>query len=116
MEYEDVPPARRYELKRALTEGDDDAVQEALVGLALHDEDGTWVQDQCLALKDHPSWQVRATAMTCLGHIARIHRSIDIDRVLPVLRSAMNDPRIAGYAEQAIEDIEIYVGFSTGGP
>ncbi len=54
--------------------------------------------------------------MTCLGHIARIHKSIDIDRALPVLRSAMNDPRIAGYAEQAIEDIEIYVGFSTGGP
>ncbi len=111
-----MPPARRDELERALAEGDDDAVQETIVALTLHDADGTWVQDHCLALKDHPSWQARATAMTCLGHIARIHRSIDIDRVLPPLRSAMSDPRTAGYAEQAIEDIEIYVGFSADDP
>lgn len=115
MEYREVPPARRDELQRALTGGDDDAVQEALVSLALHDPDGTWVQDQCLALMDHPSWQVRATALTCLGHVARLHGSIDVGRVLPVLRSALHDPRTAGYAEQAMDDIETFAGTSDTG-
>ncbi|TDD37983.1 hypothetical protein E1287_06675 [Actinomadura sp. KC06] len=114
MKYESVPPVRRDELRRALAEKDNEAIHTALVGLALHDEDGTWVQDQCLALKDHPSWDVRAIALLCLGHVARIHGAIDRDRVLPVLRSALHDPRTAGYAEQAIGDIEDFVTGADG--
>ncbi|TMR07242.1 hypothetical protein ETD83_01190 [Actinomadura soli] len=109
MRYESVPPVSRDDLRLALAEKDNEAIHRALVGLALHDADGAWVQDQCLALKDHPSWDVRAIALLCLGHVARIHGTIDLDRVLPVLRSALNDPRTAGYAEQAIDDIEVFV-------
>ncbi|WP_165975970.1 hypothetical protein [Actinomadura rubrisoli] len=109
MRYEEIPDLTREDLENALLRQDDEAAQNALLSLALHGHDWKWVQDQCLGLLNNPSQPLRSTAVICLGHIARIHKKLDLDRVLPALRHALNDPQTAGYAEQAIDDIELFI-------
>jgi hypothetical protein len=76
---------------------------------ALHDPDAAWVTDRALRLVNSPDFGVRAAAVTALGHLARIHRAIDEERVVPVLRRLSNEPEIAGRVEDALDDIAVFV-------
>ncbi|MBF7092964.1 hypothetical protein IUY40_15635 [Flavobacterium sp. ALJ2] len=48
-------------------------------------------------------------AVTCLGHIARIHRVIDKEKVLKAFESRKDDEAINGRIEDAIDDINVFV-------
>jgi HEAT repeat len=90
--------------------GSDDEICETLVDIALSEpDDGAWVQDKCLEMSRHPSWPVRAIAATCLGHLARIHGTLDLTKALPRLRDLQSDPRTAGHAENALADIARFI-------
>lgn len=80
-----------------------------LVRLAFHDSDWRWVQSRCLEYSGHPDADVRGAAVTCLGHIARIHRQLDLDEVLPVLERLHRDPDLFGHAEDSLNDIEHFM-------
>ncbi|HWT93297.1 MAG TPA: hypothetical protein VN238_09895 [Solirubrobacteraceae bacterium] len=109
--YHDAEPADREVFERALTSGDEETAAHALVGLAFHDPDWRWVQDHCLALIADPASPLRRLAATCLSHLARIHRTHDADRVMPVLRAMAEEPGFdGGTAQDALEDIEIFIG------
>jgi hypothetical protein len=84
-------------------------IRESLVFLALNESDWSFVQEWCLRFLEHEDWTVRAVSATCLGHIARIHRTLDVARVLLKLRPLLEDSVTAGYAQTAIEDIEQFV-------
>jgi hypothetical protein len=45
-----------------------------------------------------------------LGHLARIHGQLDLERVEPRLRELRADPEVAGSAEDALDDIERFMG------
>ncbi|AVT41816.1 hypothetical protein C6W10_25605 [Plantactinospora sp. BB1] len=81
-----------------------------MVGCALYG-DGDWRQSQqlYLALLDHDDHQVQALAATCLGHLARVHRRLDEDRVVVALRQARRRPHVRGTATDALEDIELFL-------
>ncbi|MET0233015.1 MAG: hypothetical protein ABW224_00080 [Kibdelosporangium sp.] len=110
MRYVASGQADRAALAAALAANDVVGITDGLLGLTNHDPDWRWVQEQCLALLAHPDKDVRGLAATCLGHLARIHRTIDLDKVVPALRQRSADPAIAGQIEDALEDIEMYVG------
>jgi hypothetical protein len=80
----------------------------AMVAVALHEQDWKWVQDKCLMffMSDNPD--ISGLAATCLGHVARIHKQLERDKVIPLLRSRLNDPAIAGQIGDALEDIEMF--------
>ena len=44
------------------------------------------MQELYLELLDHRDRPVRLLAATCLGHVARVHRRLDEDRVVPALQ------------------------------
>jgi hypothetical protein len=92
-----------------MSSADPNDVGEAILRLALHDSDGDWVTNHALSLLRHSDSNVRVMAATALGHIARIHGRIDVDRVLPALRLLANDPATAGRAEDALDDIDMFV-------
>ncbi|AVT32614.1 hypothetical protein C6361_27680 [Plantactinospora sp. BC1] len=81
-----------------------------MVGCALYG-DGDWRQSQqlYLALLDHDDHQVQALAATCLGHLARVHRRLDEDRVVVALRQARRRPHVRGTVTDALEDIELFL-------
>lgn len=109
MKYEEPTPTTKSEAKRILASSDLDRVREVLVYVALNEPDWRWVQEWCLRLLAHDDWSVRALAATCVGHVARIHRQLDLDRCLPALRALLDVPETCGYAESALEDVEMFI-------
>jgi len=92
MKYVEPSPASRDALAVALAGGDGRTIAETLVGLTNSDEDWRWVQDTCLELLHPRRIGVRAIAITCLGHLARIHGELDTDKVRPILTELLSDP------------------------
>ncbi|MFC6011790.1 hypothetical protein [Nocardia lasii] len=108
MRYEEPEPIDRAAAIVMLESGDAEQAESAIIQLALSDPDGNWVILQALRLLKSRIGSVRATAATAIGHVARIHGSVDKDTVLPALHALMTDPETAGRAEDALDDIEIF--------
>lgn len=89
--------------------GDSKEICANLVSLALNDTHWKWVQQKCIDYSDDPDPEVRGVAVTCLGHIARLHRELDVDVVVPVIQRLMHDPEVAGRAKDAWDDLSLYL-------
>jgi hypothetical protein len=111
--YREPHPITRKEAEAAFASADSEEITLALVSVAFHDPDWRWVQDQCLHFAQHDVANVRQVAATCLGHVARIHRQLDLEKVLPVLQELSHDPEIQ--VEDALDDIQMFVGCDSGG-
>jgi len=105
--YREPQPVSRVEADRIFAAGDSKAIASTLVDIAFHERDWRWVQDKCLYFARHPEPNVRQVAVTCLGHIARIHRTLDLAVVLPVLDELSSDEAVT--IEDAIDDIRMFM-------
>lgn len=97
------------EAESVFRSGDSKEICATLVSLALNDTQWKWVQQKCIDYSDDPDPEVRGGAVTCLGHIARLHRELDVDVVVPVIQRLMHDPEVAGRAEDAWDDLSLYL-------
>jgi len=109
MGYYEIFPIDRRELEKLLESGNENAIVEALLSAAYYDPDWRWVQGQCLRFLDHADRNVRWNAATCLGHVARIHRNLDLELVLPRLLVLKGDASIAPSVEEALADIRFFL-------
>ena len=108
--YREPRPITHEEAEVALQSGDPSIVNPAFFDLAFNDDDWRWVQEQCIRLSVHPVWNIRAAAATALGHLARIHRQLDVDRVLPILqRLKQESSEAASSAHHALSDVLQFV-------
>jgi hypothetical protein len=82
---------------------------EAILSLALYDPDWRSTQDRCLELVHDPDRDIVATAILGLAHLARLHRQLDVARVLRELEPLSRDPALAGRVADALDDIHIFV-------
>jgi hypothetical protein len=96
----------KSDLELLLRSDEISTVTDALLYITFSSEDIEWVQDQCLALLDHENDEVSGLAATCLGHVARLHRTINKSKVLPVLQNKLKDPRLSGRVQDALADIQ----------
>ncbi|AKT42723.1 hypothetical protein [Chondromyces crocatus] len=110
MKYVNPEPVERERAEELLQHGSVEQIEETLVAITLSGEDWRWVQEKCFQCSRHPEWAVRAMSAVCFGHLARIHRTLDLARVLPRLEELSKDPRTADYVENALSDIEIFMG------
>ena len=99
----------RLELKALIESGNESAIIEALLSAAYYDPDWRWVQGVCLRFLHHTDVGARSNAATCLGHIARIHKNLDLDLVLPKLLALRGDPAIRPRVDDALEDIRFFM-------
>jgi hypothetical protein len=111
MEYREPSPVDRAGAETALASGDAARICETLVGLASHDPDWRWVQGQCLRFASAADPQVAPVALVCLGHLARLHRQLDAGAVMPVVEASLADPLLAGSAQDAMDDFQVYLGW-----
>jgi hypothetical protein len=105
--YHEPPAATAAQVRAALAEGD---VSTLLVGAALHDPDWEAVQELCLELLDGDDAELAATAVTCLGHLARLHGAIDRDRVVAAPTAKADHPVVGTRVPDALDDIEMFAG------
>lgn len=106
--YVDPKPMSREEAADAVDSGDVDRVGAALVALSMYESDWVYVQDVCLRFLGSEVSDLRGLAATCLGHVARVHGKLDVDKVVPALAAFLDDPKISGRVEDALDDISMF--------
>ncbi|MDB6056057.1 MAG: uncharacterized protein JWN25_3580 [Verrucomicrobiales bacterium] len=90
--------------------GDDfSKIKFTLVRVALYEPDYKWATAQCLNFCDHADGEIRGLAAACLGHIGRVHGTIEMEKVIPVLERLLQDTQTVGRAEDALGDIKQFV-------
>lgn len=110
MEYREIFPQERSELERLLNSGNEQAITDALLSAAYYDPDWKWVQETSLRYLDHPDKSVRWNAVTCFSHIARIHRQLDTEVVVPKLRTMLKtDLDLASNVQDTLDDIKWFL-------
>lgn len=109
MKYQPIDPIARTDAEKAFDGEDPEKMVLALLGLALHDPDWRYVQEKCLRFLKHEDRWVRGAAAISLGHIARLHKTLDDHLVVPALTKLVNDPDMGGIAEDALDDIRMYM-------
>ena len=106
--YRQIPRMTRAEIEQALDSNNNEAIAEAILSAALHDPDWRWTQGACLRLFSNPDANVRRAAIVGIGHLARIHRTLDWDLVLPKLATLKNDDAVRGTVEDTLDDIRVF--------
>jgi len=109
VKYKEIPVLDRTRIEELLTGGSAEAIQIALLSAALYDPDGKWSETLCVKYLDDPDLSVKAAAITGLGHVARIHGTLDLNVVLPKLELAEKEPTLAGRVSDVRDDITIFM-------
>lgn len=102
----------RAEAQRALASQVEDAIINALLAIAFHDPDRLWAEAQCLGFLEDPqaSPDIQRVAITCLGHLARIHGQLSLEKVKAFLEKALaRDPSLLGFVDDTLDDIRMFV-------
>lgn len=110
LKYSGIEPITRQEAEVAFASGSATEICRALIRVVYHDPDWRWLQEKCIQFSKHHDSKVAGLAVTCFGHIARIHRELDVDRVMRILNELRNNPEIAGRVSDALDDINLYLG------
>ena len=109
MKYQEVLPISRQEAEKAFESNDSSQISDALLRVTYYDSDWSWIQSKCLEFIKYQDKNIRGLAVTCLGHLARIHGTLDVDKVVPILESLSDDPEISGKIDDALDDIQMFV-------
>ncbi len=109
---QDLWPASPQDVEPALRSGHPGRVGRALLSLALNGDPRA--EAAALEHAGHPDVQVRRNAATSLGHVARIAGALDLDRAVPALLRLLADPDTFGEADDALNDVEHFLGVNRG--
>lgn len=105
-----IPQYSKEELEVILRSEDAAVATDALLYLCFNIEDPEWIQMKCVqAIQDHRDDDIRGLALTCIGHVARMHKVIDEALVIPVLLKNLKHKTLAGRAQDALDDIESFI-------
>ena len=115
MEYDKIKRIDRHTAQQILEHGNTEEKIAALLGLVLNDPDPVWLQELCIDIivTTADLWLQR-NAITCLGHIARIHGQIDEKVVRPLLLSLKKDSELAGFVEDTLGDLDVFLPKKSG--
>jgi hypothetical protein len=93
-----------------------DKATDALLSITYNDPDVSWVEGVLIEHLDKRfDVQIRSLAITCLGHLARIHGALNTREVIPRLGALVQDPVLGGIAEDALADVAHYVPLESPG-
>jgi hypothetical protein len=109
MRYEDPEPVEHGEAVVVFAGDDSDLISRTIVGLALHDPDGEWVEDHCWRLAEQADPAVRGAAGLCLGHIARRFGCIR-PQSWSVARRLCDDPTTDSRPCDGLDDMRTFAG------
>ena len=109
MIYQEIIPIAKRQAELHLADTDISLICETLVRLAYHEPDWQWVQEQCLRFCKHDNIEVKRLAIICLGHLARIHGTLNMDLINPILTELLKDKDVSGTVENTLDDIKIFI-------
>jgi hypothetical protein len=80
----------------------------AMLALTHHEPDRAALQRLLLDHTRSTDRNLRHLAVTCLGHVGRLDRQV-LPEVVPHLTALLDDPELAGTADDALNDIGIHL-------
>jgi len=96
--------------KELLFSENTETVCNSLLEITFNDPDWQWKQDVLLnLLENNDNLDVKRLAITCLGHLARIHRQLDKNKVMPVLEKYLSNTELGGTVSDAFDDFEMFL-------
>lgn len=99
----------RGEMLYYIDHGSLEEATDALLSLTHNDGDREWVENVLVHRIDEKyDLQIRELAVVCIGHLARLHHVIS-DETAALLVKLTRDPALRGFAEDALDDVNIYV-------
>ena len=60
-------------------------ITDKLLDITFNNDNWEFVQNECLKYIENENFDIVRLAITCLGHIARIHNHIDKEKVIKIL-------------------------------
>jgi len=81
----------------------------ATVNAVHHISDYDWLVEQFTSLLAHTESDVRGVAITCVGHLARLHEGADREELLALLTSLKDDEALSGRVQDAIDDVNTFL-------
>jgi hypothetical protein len=109
MTIEPIHPISRPAAQAILSAGRPDDIPLTLIRLSYHEPDWRWVQDLCIEFSSHRDPWIRRACATAIGHLARIHRTLDKDQVVPLLYKLLKDPEMGDAADDTLDELQIYL-------
>ena len=109
MKYEQPAPLSHSDAQAHAESESATVVANALVAVSLFEPDRVWAEEFVLRHLQDAREDVAGAAATSLGNLARRFRYLSPESIESVRRAA-DDPRIAGRAEDALDDINSFVG------
>jgi len=113
MKYEELQPISHVELREALLGPKPSDAARAILRMTLHEPDLRWAERKCLDALHDGRLEVRAAAITGLGHLARIHHALIDPAIVEELKKLRKDPMLGGIAEDTLEDITTFASSQT---
>lgn len=107
MEYSNLEPISRAEYRRLIGEASRANAAEAVLRLALHEEESKWAEGECVTHLTDARLEVRMAAATGLAHLARRQRGLE-PSTISYLASLRSDPEIGGTVEDALDDVVVF--------
>ena len=73
---------------------------------AQYEQDWRWAQGELIKFLSHESLLVRSTAINALGELVLFRGHIDLEVVLPEIHKLQNDPALAPFVQEYLEDLK----------
>jgi hypothetical protein len=117
MRFQDLASFTKDDVEAAIQRNDPDELQFVPITIALSALDSVLAQEVCLRLSTHEHHKVRGNAVMSLGHLARRFRTLDEDKVRPILESALhdNDEYVKMLAKSAADEIQQFLHWQIEG-
>ncbi len=112
LRYHRVVALERQQALAAFREGTVSEITEALLAITFHDPERAWVESWCFRFARPEAVEVRSIAALCLGHLARIHRTLTLDVALPLLDELAQESALNGRINDVWDDIELFIPHS----
>ncbi|RWX03663.1 hypothetical protein [Flavobacterium cerinum] len=91
-----------------LNTGSSENIITALIGAVNGIDDWFWLEGLCLNYLHHTDFWVSKTAINSLGDIARIHKVLNVEKVLSELK-LIKENKLSGLIRETVLDIELFV-------
>lgn len=106
-EHREIMPINEEEAEEMLKSGGISAMRFALKRIAAN-KNWRWAQDKCLEYIDYDENDIRVAVIQSLGDIARAHKQLDLEKVLPILEKLKNhnDSYVSSAVSDTLTDIE----------
>lgn len=106
--YENPRSIAKEAAEAILLKGNSSEMCSALISIALYEKDLSWAQDLVFPNFLSTNKDIAQAAITSVGHLARLHGQIDLDRLNFLLERMIYKAELSGNIEDMFNDIEVF--------